>query len=640
MVMAGKEDAAAAYCANLAAAYERLAHVLAVPLIDQELYSCLFLHPLLHEHCAEARGFSVNVAAASAATFSPNALAVDHSGDALVALGGTELVVAALRAHEQQTLLVMHAIALRESVMTRIWACCRAYNDGQASLEEAQYTVLCLLEEHQVVTMLVVESVVEWRQALSRPYPFLLKNGDNYLINIVHECAALGATAVVRSLSHVHLGRDPMCASVDLRRLLHRLEIKHRTRLVNSGAMWKLGLHPLRAIASSRLPTGSAAGNACGSCVGAAPPSTCTAPKAHGSAPETQSYAGTSLDFLTEVMRLAEGLNKTGGRHCAPSPLPSASASTSSIAAGVSSSSGTTAALRRLPLPSPRGDAAVQQEKQRRLLTATQVLEKEASVQRMLVKDLYDLAHGQERFVPLLGVTGLFIPHDCGTSEKDIPADSWPLDKAAWPSLATMERRVDRLSCMSTAREALQAKHLLPAWERRMSNGMADLATSTGTRSSSRTTSLSFPAKGSRAPFQTMSTRAAPRGSVMTTTTRSSGCADSLESSDDTDSETFRMQREHTSPPREDAPSHATFSSTFHSTTPGFPSSSAVARAPTVAASLARHASSSSSSLYSPRATPSSSSSQTPSRKPSLKELRQQLLTERGLDSGFASMNC
>ncbi|AYU81823.1 hypothetical protein LdCL_320033200 [Leishmania donovani] len=635
MVMAGREDAVAAYCANLAVTYERLAHVLAVPLIDHELYSCLFLHPLLHEHCVEARGLSFNGAAASAATFSPNASAVDHRGDALVALGGTELVVAALRAHEQQTLLVMQAIALRESVMTRIWACCRAYNDGQASLEEAQHTVLCLLEEHQIVTMLTVESVVEWRQALSRPYPFLLKNGDNYLMNIVHDCAALGTTAVVRSLSHVHLERDPMCASVDLRRLLHRLEIKHRTRLVNSGAMWKLGLHPIRAITSSRLPTGSA----CGSYVSAAPPSTCTSPKAHGGAPETQPYAGTSLDFLTEVTRLAEGLSKAGGRHCAPQPLPSASASTSSIAAGVSSSSGATAALHCLPLPSPRGDAAVQQEKQRRLLTATQVLEKEASVQRMLIKDLYDLAHVQERFVPLLDVTGLFKPHDCGTAEKDIPADSWPLDKAAWPSLATMERRVDRLSCMSTAREELQAKHLLPAWERRMSNSIADLATSTGTRSSTHTTSLSLPAEGSRAPFQPMPTRAAPRGSVMTTTTRSSRCADSLESSDDTDNETFRMQREHTSPPREDATSHATFSPASHSSTPGFPSLSAVARAPTVAASQARHASSSSSSLYSSRVTSSSSSSQTPSRKPSLEELRQQLLTEHGLNSGFASMS-
>ncbi|CBZ29655.1 conserved hypothetical protein [Leishmania mexicana MHOM/GT/2001/U1103] len=637
--MAGREDTVAAYCANLAATYERLAHVLAVPLIDQELYSCLFLHPLLHEHCAEARGFSVNGAAASAASFSPNVSAVDHRGDALVALGGMELLVAALRAHEQQTLLVMQAIALRESVMTRIWACCGAYDDGQASLEAAQYTVLCLLEEHQIVTMLTVESVEEWRQVLNRPYPFLLKNGDNYLMNIVHDCAALGATAVVRSLSHVHLERDPMCAKVDLRRLLHRLEIKHRTRLVNSGAMWKLGLYPLRVITSSQPPTSSAAGSACGSYVSAAPPSTCTVPKANGGAPETPSYAGTSLDFLTEVTRLTEGLHKTGGRHRALQPLPSASASTSTIAAGVSSSSGTTAALHRLPLPSPRGDAAMQQQKQRRLLTATQVLEKEASVQRMLIKDLYDLAHEQECFVPLLDVTGLFRPRDCGTAEKDIPEDSWPLDKAAWPSLATMERRVDRLSCMSTARESLQTRHLLPAWERRMSSSIADLATSTGTRSTTRTTSASLLTEGSLAPFQPISTRAAPRGSVMaTTTTRSPRQADSLEASDDTDSETFRMQREHTSVPREDATTHATFVPAFHSATSGFPSSTAVAHAATVTASQARHASSSSSSLCSSGARSSSSSSQSPSRKPSLEELRQQLLTEHGLNSGFATM--
>ncbi|GET91602.1 hypothetical protein, conserved [Leishmania tarentolae] len=611
MATTGREDAVAAYCANLAVTYERLAEVLSVPLIDQELYTSLFVHPLLHEHCAEGRGFSASGAAASAATFLPNASAVDHHGDALVALGGTELVVAALRAHEQQTLLVMQAIALRESVMARIWACCRAYNEGQASLEEAQYTVLCLLEEHQIATMLTVESVVEWRQALSRPYPFFLKNGDNYLIHIVRDCAKLGATTVVRSLSHLRLERDPLCVNIDLRRMLHRLEIKHRTRLVNSGAMWKLGLPSLRRITSSRLPNGSAGGRY----VGAVPPPTCDASKAHSSAAEAQPYADTSLDFLTEVARLAAGLNKTGGGHRTLRPLTSASVSFSSTTAGASSSSGTTAALQYIASPQLRGDAEVQQQKQHRLITATQVLEKEASAQHMLIKTLYDLAHEQEHFVPLLNVTELFEPHDGGGAE-DTPADSWPLDKTKWPSLATMERRVDRLSCMSTAREVLQTKHLLPAWERRMSNSFSGFATTTGTHSMTHTPSASLPAESSAAPFQGATHMAAQRNST-NMTTHSSGSEDSLEASDETDSEAFRMPRDHTSPPREDATPHAKCSPASRSTSSGSLSLSAAARAPTAAASQARRASSSSLSRYSPRTTSLSSSSQEPSRRSS-----------------------
>ncbi|KAG5470252.1 hypothetical protein LSCM4_02946 [Leishmania orientalis] len=641
--MSGEEDAVGAYCANLAATYERLAQDLAVPLIDRALYSCLFVQPLLRQHCLVTQGSSATATAAETSTLAPHAPATGRHGDALVALGGTELVVAALRAHEQLTLLVMQAIALRESVVTRMWACISAYDSDRANAEEAQFTMLRLLEEHQIVTLLTVESVLEWRQALSRPYPFLLKNGESYLMNIVQDGAAFGATALVRSLSHVHLEHDPLCTKVDLRRLLRRLEIKRRTRLVSSGAMWKFGLQPLRLITSSQ----SLSGITGGSCVSMAPKtvtlsamapsSSSAASEACDGAPSARRYAEPSLDFLDEVKRLAAALNRGGDRRRTPPPFSYGAASTSSTALGVIGNSATAAAHRYFHLPPPCGLSEVQQQKRHRLLTATRVLEKEASAQRMLVEELYHLAHQQERFVPLLDVTQLFNRHDCGQADTNTPVDSWPLQKTAWSSFATAERRVNRLSCMSTAREALLAKQLLPAWERRMSNSTADLAITTGTQSMTQAASASSPLEGPPTPLQPTSTEAARHCFIEASD--SSRYSDSFEVSSSASRDSSRRQRERTSPPEARVMLHSRLSSPSHAALPRFSSPSVAAAAGALFVRPAGYSSWSSSPPNSSRAPSLPSSVQAPSRKPSLEELRQQLLAERRLSSRFAGMN-
>ena len=95
------------YCVELVSAFRRLSHDLAIPQIDQELYTDLFVGVLEEQQCGED-GAS---AASSASTL--NTSASDMQAEALVSLGGTELIVTALRAHEQQTLLVLQAFALR-----------------------------------------------------------------------------------------------------------------------------------------------------------------------------------------------------------------------------------------------------------------------------------------------------------------------------------------------------------------------------------------------------------------------------------------------------------------------------------------------------------------------------------------------
>ncbi|KAG5496322.1 hypothetical protein JKF63_02624 [Porcisia hertigi] len=561
--MDGEECAVDVYCTKLAVAVEHLARDLVIPLIDWELYSCLFVQPLVGQPSLKAKEASLHDTAVTAAT-SRRSSTVDRHGDALVALGGTELLVKALRAHEQQTLLVLQAIALRESVMSRIRACCRAYDDSKISVEEAQFIVARLLGDHQAASLLVVESVLEWRQALSRPYPFLLKNGENYLTRIMQDAVALGATALVRSLSRVHLEYDPLSAEVDLHRLLHRLETMHRTRLVNSGAMWRRGLQSLRRITSRRFSNDSPAGGG----VGASPArarkamvassALCLTSERRRSASATQSYADTSVDFLAEVRRLNAALHRATDRRHGSLPLSFATESPILPPAAVC---GTLAATAAQPLfgTSPGGGAWLQQKRQR-LLSATRALKEETCLQRRLVEELYYLAHEQEVFVPFLKVAQLFNTDDNTQVSRGVPSDSWPLEKAQWLSFALREERVDRLGCMSTAREVLQSKLLLPAWEHRMGSDTADLAATTSTHPISYTSSTSSPIEGPLTPQPPPVARATPPRTA-SIERRSSDYSDSFEATDDTGSEVFTQRQERASSPGEYVRPHSTSSS-------------------------------------------------------------------------------
>ncbi|KAK7201968.1 hypothetical protein NESM_000264800 [Novymonas esmeraldas] len=630
--MAGPEDTVGAYCANGAATYDGLAQALALPLIDRELHMSLFIQPLLHLHHHSSSGGT----AAGSKKHSPSASAVDHHGDALVALGGTELLVKALRAHEQQTLLVMQAVALRESVVARMWRCCNAYDNGDARTDEAQFTLLRLLEEHQMVTLLAVEAVFEWRESLCRPYPFLLKRGENYLLTIAQDCTSLGATALVRSLAHVRLERDPLCAAVDLRRLLHRLDTKHRTRLVNSGAMWKVGLQPLRSIDAAQPRS---AGSRGASSTGAATVQTAAAAPSSGTAGSAavRPFADAPSDFLAEVSRLAAALHRTGGRRRSPLPPPTDAAAAEARGRSAARSP------RRRPAPPPprRGAAAEAQQhvqKQRRLAAATRVLEGEALLQRRLAEELSQLAREHNRFVPVLDVPQLFTRRGGEQVAAGVAADSWPLDPATWHALAVAERRVDRLGCMSTAREALQARQLLSAWQRRLSGNAVELTSTSSAHALAHSHSASMPGESPSASI--LPAAGAARSA-------SSRYSDSFEATGNTNgsltSGTPVEQRDHTSPPKEPLAARTTTSSSASPSSPGSPHVSVLVpdAAAAAAAGLASHSTSSDASASAPLPSSSSSSSssvETPSRKPSLEELRRQLLEEHRLNSRSVSM--
>lgn len=525
------------YCVELVSAFRRLSHDLAIPQIDQELYTDLFVGVLEEQQCGED-GAS---AASSASTL--NTSASDMQAEALVSLGGTELIVTALRAHEQQTLLVLQAVALRESVVARMWACCDAFAATTASAsEEARFTFLRLLQEHQLTTLLTVESIFEWREMLSRPYPFLLRGGENYLLSIVADCAALDAHALVRSLANVRLRQDPLCAKVDLNRMLHRLEVIRRSRLITTGALWNVGLQPLQSLparsrsrSADRQQAPSAGQRKINSAAtkAAATPPTPPAGVGRGEvASRALSFDGcTPDDFVSEMGRLNGALKRHHNGHDGATSSQFSAANSTAF----SSRRSLSAAARRGSVPHPpppRSDSAETRQKQHRLLTAARVVEKEAALQRKVVEELYELAHKKERFVPLLDIPQVFT--STGTPmtaqgaavkllKNGYPADSWPLDRAQWPAVAAGEGRIDRLGCMSTAREALQTCDLLPAWQHRMGRRASEMSGLLVNQSKASATASSTPAEDPPTPLHS------PHVHTTTTTAHSSTYSDSFE---------------------------------------------------------------------------------------------------------------
>jgi hypothetical protein len=570
------------YCVGLASAFQRLSHDLLIPRIDQELYTDLFIHPLEDQQCGNDGPSTTSSAS-------------DMQAEALVSLGAAELIVSALRTHEQQTQLALQAIALRESVVSRMWSCCEAYDETAASAaEEARFTFLRLLQEHQLATLLTVESIFEWREMLSRPYPFFLRGGENYLLSIIADCTAFDSHALVRSLANVCLRQDPLCAKVDLQRMLHRLETMHRSRLITTGALWNVGLQPLTPLparggtrsrsrsADARRPPsagrqgrGAARRSATRSSLPILrapwPPTTkhdasCFS-HFHGSKPD---------EFVSQVARLNSALKK---HH-------TSSASGEGGTCPASPTTSTASQHFAAPRP-PRGGAAGvrQRQRQHRLLTAARIIEKEAALYRTVIEELYELAHRKGRFVPLLDIPQLFTKAE---AKGDYPADSWPLDRAQWPSLLAAEGRVDRLGCMSTARDALQTCDLLPAWQQRMGRRASDVSGNLLNRSKTSVTSVSTPAEGPLTPLHSSHTLTAhatnTTTAIATSVTHSSTYSNGFEHTSSASAPEFAVDtRLPLSAPAEDSPSASLSSSATAST-----SFSSSASAPVHAAAAGR----------------------------------------------------
>ncbi|PBJ70725.1 hypothetical protein BCY84_18181 [Trypanosoma cruzi cruzi] len=67
---------------------------------------------------------------------------------------------------------------------------------------------LRVLEEHHLVTSFLVEAISDWREPLSRPFPFVV-SGENYLYRIMDDCSLLDAS-LLGSLIGLRLTEYPL----------------------------------------------------------------------------------------------------------------------------------------------------------------------------------------------------------------------------------------------------------------------------------------------------------------------------------------------------------------------------------------------------------------------------------------------
>ncbi|CAD2216127.1 hypothetical protein ADEAN_000358800 [Angomonas deanei] len=170
--------------------YDMLTEKLHIPRIDRELYEHLFVKSL-RDYLVQAQSKSKTPLTVRVGDL----LADNVLGTSIEAL---QLVIQKLQQHQALTVNVLKCITHREAVLSNLIACNAFYERNACTLDDAQQTFLHGLQELQLITLLVTEAIFHWRENISRPYPFLLKKGENYLLRINEDAVALSNCAVGR----------------------------------------------------------------------------------------------------------------------------------------------------------------------------------------------------------------------------------------------------------------------------------------------------------------------------------------------------------------------------------------------------------------------------------------------------------
>eukprot|EP01062_Namystynia_karyoxenos_P023598 TRINITY_DN19134_c0_g1_i1.p1 TRINITY_DN19134_c0_g1~~TRINITY_DN19134_c0_g1_i1.p1 ORF type:complete len:350 (+),score=131.11 TRINITY_DN19134_c0_g1_i1:76-1050(+) len=128
-------------------------------------------------------------------------------------LDATLQIVNALEEHKRRTLRLLKLVYEREFAQTALKVLCYDYAAGQLSTLEVQTRVLQLLYTLQQATLKVVEGIAEWRQPLTRPYPFMWK-GINYISKIVADSHFLDSCELSRVLP-MAVAQHPLCSNLN-----------------------------------------------------------------------------------------------------------------------------------------------------------------------------------------------------------------------------------------------------------------------------------------------------------------------------------------------------------------------------------------------------------------------------------------
>jgi hypothetical protein len=98
--------------------------------------------------------------------------------------------------HKQRTLDVLDAVSKRESALEKLTHVLAARANGELTTVEAAVAAQHNLHLLQKATLAVVERVIQWRQPLPFPHPFMT-GMENYLLKIMKDTAQLAANAAM-----------------------------------------------------------------------------------------------------------------------------------------------------------------------------------------------------------------------------------------------------------------------------------------------------------------------------------------------------------------------------------------------------------------------------------------------------------
>eukprot|EP01063_Lacrimia_lanifica_P022543 TRINITY_DN30097_c0_g1_i1.p1 TRINITY_DN30097_c0_g1~~TRINITY_DN30097_c0_g1_i1.p1 ORF type:complete len:344 (+),score=134.26 TRINITY_DN30097_c0_g1_i1:84-1034(+) len=127
-------------------------------------------------------------------------------------LQATLLIVNTLLDHKRQTLKVLTLIKEREEVLAQLKNLAYKYASEQVSTLEAQSVVFQLLYGLQQSSLRVVEGILDWRKALTRPYGFVW-HGQNYILKMIHDSQFLDASELSKVLP-LQLSTHPLCSNL------------------------------------------------------------------------------------------------------------------------------------------------------------------------------------------------------------------------------------------------------------------------------------------------------------------------------------------------------------------------------------------------------------------------------------------
>ena len=178
----------------------------------------------VHQPATPAAAFSPSstaLIAASPSAAQANANGTDAGNSAYVSGGdgrqkgvaALAALLAALEAHRDETVALLSLCAKREAIVEEtILPSIAAFKRGEMNTLALQTRLLSALSAHQRAALAVVEGVFRWREALSRPFPFMYK-GRNCLVAILADCARIEAEGVGSALPLL-LRQHPLCSNM------------------------------------------------------------------------------------------------------------------------------------------------------------------------------------------------------------------------------------------------------------------------------------------------------------------------------------------------------------------------------------------------------------------------------------------